>query len=147
LCAAIGLPAAGIDTRALTKRIRESGTLLGRIEVEGGGDGMERARAAATDGAGATDASRASAEKPFPDPNTRNLVAEVSVKEPKIYGAGNALKIVAVDCGIKNNMIRILVDRGAEVKVVPWDHDLASEVDWMDGLFISNGPGDPAILT
>ena len=46
---------------------------------------------------------------------------------------------------MKNNIIRCLVDRGAEVKVVPWDHDLASEADWYDGLFISNGPGDPAM--
>jgi carbamoyl-phosphate synthase (ammonia) len=46
---------------------------------------------------------------------------------------------------MKNNIIRCLVDRGAEVKVVPWDHDLTKEYEWCDGLFISNGPGDPAM--
>jgi len=75
----------------------------------------------------------------------RNLVAEASCTEVTTYGAGNELKILAVDCGMKNNIIRCLVDRGAEVKVVPWDHDLASEYEWCDGLFISNGPGDPAM--
>ena len=51
----------------------------------------------------------------FEDPNLRNLVAEVSVKEPRVYGAGNPIKVIALDCGIKFNMIRELVNRGAEV--------------------------------
>lgn len=139
---------AGIDTRALTKKIRAHGAMLGRIEIEG--EAMsDAARVAATEGAGATKASIAGAGKPFPDPNLRNLVAEVSIKEPKVYGEGNGLRILAVDCGMKNNMIRTMVGMGAEVKVVPWDWDLASEIKagGVDGLFISNGPGDPAVLT
>lgn len=83
----------GIDTRMLTKKIRESGAMLGRIEFEG----ME--------------------ELPFSDPNARNLVAEVSTKETKVYGQGNPVKVLAVDCGIKNNIIRMLVKKGAEVGV------------------------------
>lgn len=75
-----------------------------------------------------------------------NLVAEVTCAGAKIYGAGNPVKVLAVDCGMKHHMIRMLVDRGAEVKVVPWDWDLASEREWYDGLFISNGPGDPSVL-
>jgi carbamoyl-phosphate synthase (ammonia) len=67
----------------------------------------------------------------------------VSNKTIRTFGKGNPIKILAVDCGIKLNMVRMLVERGAEVKVVPWNHDLASERDWYDGLFISNGPGDP----
>ncbi|KAA0161860.1 hypothetical protein FNF28_04925 [Cafeteria roenbergensis] len=138
----------GIDTRALTKKIRAHGAMLGRIEIEG--EAMsDAARVAATEGVGATEASAAGAGKPFPDPNLRNLVAEVSIKEPKVYGEGNGLRILAVDCGMKNNMIRTMVGMGAEVKVVPWDWDLASEIKAgsVDGLFISNGPGDPAVLT
>lgn len=74
------------------------------------------------------------------------LPTQVSIKAPKVYGAGNPLRIVAVDCGIKFNMIRMLVARGAEVKVVPWNHDLTKELGYMHGLFISNGPGDPTML-
>lgn len=75
--------------------------------------------------------------------NKLNLVDEVSIKEPVVYGKGNATKILALDCGIKYNIIRHLVKRGAEVKVVPWNYDFLKEVDAYDGLFISNGPGDP----
>jgi carbamoyl-phosphate synthase (ammonia) len=116
----------GIDTRALTKKIRAQGALLGKIVL---------------------DPASPLAAAPFRDPNRRNLVAEVSRREPTVYGAGNPVRVLAVDCGIKYEMIRMLVARGAEVKVVPWDWDLAAERDWYDGLFISNGPGDPAVLT
>jgi carbamoyl-phosphate synthase (ammonia) len=63
----------------------------------------------------------------------------------RTFGRGNPLKILAVDCGIKYNIIRQLVKKGAEVKLVPWDHDLRQEIDWADGVFLSNGPGDPAM--
>lgn len=108
----------GIDTRKLTKIIRDKGTVLGKIEFAG---------------------------QPVEifDPNQRNLVADVSTKETKVFGKGNPIKIVAVDCGIKHNIIRLLVQRGAEVHLVPWDQDLMS-LDY-DGLFISNGPGDPSL--
>ena len=123
--------------------------MLGRIEIEDAIDAPNSAVVAATEGVGATEASIADSSKPFTDPNLRNLVAEVSVKEPKIYGEGNSPRIVAVDCGMKHNMVHILTGMGAQVKVVPWDWDLKAELDSgeMDGLFISNGPGDPAILT
>ena len=109
----------GIDTRMLTKKIRSKGAMLGKIEFEG---------------------------EPIltlEDPNVRNLVAEVSTKEIVYYGKGNPLKILAVDCGIKSNIIRMLVDRGAEVKLVPWDYDIYNDLPNVDGVFISNGPGDP----
>ncbi|XP_026768709.3 carbamoyl-phosphate synthase [ammonia], mitochondrial [Pangasianodon hypophthalmus] len=108
----------GVDTRMLTKIIRDKGTVLGKIEFEG--QPIE-----------------------ITDPNVRNLVAEVSTKEVRVYGKGNPIKVVAVDCGIKHNIIRLLVKRGAEVHLVPWDQDLMS-LEY-DGLFISNGPGDPAL--
>uniref|UniRef100_A0A8C9TUH4 Carbamoyl-phosphate synthase [ammonia], mitochondrial n=1 Tax=Scleropages formosus TaxID=113540 RepID=A0A8C9TUH4_SCLFO len=108
----------GVDTRMLTKIIRDRGTVLGKIEFDG--QLIE-----------------------FSDPNERNLIAEVSTKEPQVFGKGNPLKVVAVDCGIKHNIIRLLVKRGAEVHLVPWDQDLLS-LEY-DGVFISNGPGNPAL--
>uniref|UniRef100_A0A7N8Y7W3 carbamoyl-phosphate synthase (ammonia) n=1 Tax=Mastacembelus armatus TaxID=205130 RepID=A0A7N8Y7W3_9TELE len=108
----------GIDTRMLTKVIRDKGTILGKIEFDG--QSVE-----------------------ISDPNQKNLVAEVSTKEIKVFGKGNPIKVVAVDCGIKHNIIRLLVKRGVEVHLVPWDQDLLS-LDY-DGLFISNGPGDPSL--
>ncbi|XP_029968406.1 carbamoyl-phosphate synthase [ammonia], mitochondrial [Salarias fasciatus] len=108
----------GVDTRMLTKIIRDKGTVLGKIEFDG--QPVE-----------------------ISDPNQRNLVAEVSTKEIKVFGKGNPVKVVAVDCGIKHNIIRLLVKRGAEVHLVPWDQDLLS-LEY-DGLFLSNGPGDPAL--
>ena len=117
-----GIPAIhGIDTRLLTKKIRSKGAMLAKIEFE---------------------------HKPpiqLEDPNLRNLVAEVSTKSVKIYGKGNPVKILAVDCGVKYNIIRELVSRGAEVKLVPWDHDLYNELPHCDGIFLSNGPGDPTM--
>ncbi|PKU33599.1 carbamoyl-phosphate synthase [Limosa lapponica baueri] len=74
----------GIDTRMLSKLIRDKGTVLGKIEFEG--QPVE-----------------------FADPNKQNLIAEVSTKEVKVYGRGNPIKIVAVDCGLKHNVIRLLV--------------------------------------
>jgi len=81
----IGIPALyGVDTRLLTKKIRETGTVLGKIEFEGQPVAIE-------------------------DPNQRNLVAEVSVREIRSYGEGNSPHILAYDCGMKNNIIRYFV--------------------------------------
>ena len=113
-----GVPAIeGIDTRGVTQRIRDHGAQLVTIGKENN-------------------------HLHFVDPNQRNLVAEVSRDEPQTYGSGD-VKIIAVDCGIKNNIIRDLARRGATVKVVPWDYDFNNE-DY-DGLFVSNGPGDPSM--
>jgi carbamoyl-phosphate synthase small subunit len=106
-----------IDTRALTKILREKGSMLGKIEFE-------------------------NQPVEFYDPNYDNLVAKASIKVPEIHGNGD-IKVVLVDCGVKYNIIRCLLKRGAQVKVVPWDYDFNNEE--FDGLFISNGPGDPAM--
>ncbi|KAJ8319880.1 hypothetical protein KUTeg_001467 [Tegillarca granosa] len=106
----------GLDTRSLTKKIRAEGTMLGKIVL-------------------------GSEDPDFIDPNKLNLVNEVSLKSPVTYNESGGIKIVAVDCGIKFNQIRCLCERGACVKVVPWNHPLDSKE--YDGLFISNGPGDP----
>lgn len=106
----------GIDTRALTKRLREHGSMLGKIVIEGCGD------------------------IDFKDPNIENLVAKTSCKEVMEYGEGEKT-VVLVDCGVKFNIIRCLVNRGVKVVRVPWNYDF-STIDY-DGLFISNGPGNP----
>jgi carbamoyl-phosphate synthase/aspartate carbamoyltransferase len=91
------------------------------------------------------------------DPNGINLVAQVSTTKLKTYPPtpesskvigpdGKPLRILAVDVGMKNNQIRCFVKRGVALTVVPWDYDFTKELDY-DGLFISNGPGDPSTLT
>jgi carbamoyl-phosphate synthase small subunit len=104
----------GIDTRKLTKIIREKGAMLGKIVIND--------------------------DIPFYDPNRHNLVDQVSVKEPKTYGNGR-YKILLVDCGAKNNIIRCLLKRNTTVNRVPWDH-LVDPAGY-DGVLFSNGPGDP----
>ncbi|KAJ9054047.1 Carbamoyl-phosphate synthase [Entomophthora muscae] len=137
-----GIPALyGVDTRSLTKKIRSQGVMLGKL----------RFPLDAT-----TDFSISSlADVEWTDPNARNLVAEVSTKEPKIYSpdpakalrdaSGRVLRVLGVDVGIKYNQIRCFVNRGIEFKVVPWNYDFNKDNDF-DGLFISNGPGDPKTL-
>lgn len=113
---AAGVPAiTGVDTRALTKKLREHGVMLG--ELSSGGKPKE-----------------------FKDPNTENLVARVSPKEKKMYGKG-PIKIIAIDCGMKENIVRSLARPETTVIRVPWDYDFTA--DEYDALFISNGPGDP----
>ena len=70
-----------------------------------------------------------------------NFVDKVSCKEVIRYNAGAGKKVVLVDCGVKHNIIRCLLRRGVEVIRVPWNYDYTS-MDY-DGLFISNGPGNP----
>lgn len=106
----------GIDTRALTKHLREHGSMLGKIVVEGAED------------------------VDFYDPNKENLVAKVSCKDVEYHGQGDKT-VVLVDCGVKHNIIRCLTRRGVKVVRVPWDYDFTTIP--YDGLFISNGPGNP----
>lgn len=84
----------------------------------------------------------------FVDPNQGNLVADVSTKQVVVYGKGNTPKIIAYDCGMKFNIIRYFVDtHKVELTVVPFDYNLQTNpqnIEWQ-GLFLSNGPGDPAM--
>ncbi len=105
----------GLDTRALTKKLREKGTMLGKIIFEEN-------------------------DIDFVDPNETNLVEKVSIKEKVIYGNGKK-RILLVDLGVKNNIVRCLLKRDTTVIKVPWDYNFTNE-DY-DGLVISNGPGDP----
>lgn len=108
-----------VDTRLITKLLREKGSMLGKIVLD---DKVPETY----------------------DPNQDNLVAQVSVGEKKIYGNGT-YRILLIDCGVKYNIIRYLLDRDTTVIRVPWDHDIGKEE--YDGLFISNGPGDPKQCT
>jgi carbamoyl-phosphate synthase small subunit len=104
----------GVDTRMLTKKLREKGAMLGKIVAE--------------------------QDIPLHDPNQDNLVAQVSPDGVQHYGTGKN-KIVLVDCGTKTNIIRCFLERDVELIRVPWDYDF-TQLDY-DGLFLSNGPGDP----
>ena len=108
----------GIDTRELTKVLRENGSMLGIIVP----DGVQR-------------------DFPVKDPNLENQISIVSCRDIIRYGSGSK-RVVLVDCGVKHNILRCFVDRGIELVRVPWDYDY-NTLDY-DGLFISNGPGNPA---
>jgi len=105
----------GADTRAITKRLQEKGTMLGKIVCD-------------------------NQDIEFYDPHADNLVEKASCKEKIEYGSGS-LRILLVDCGVKHSLIRCLTDSGATVVRVPWDYDFHSEK--YDALLVSNGPGDP----
>ena len=105
----------GIDTRELTKKLREKGTMLGKIIYN-----KENIK--------------------FEDPNKRNLVAEVSINEPLEYKRG-LRRVIVIDCGVKNNIIRAFLKRDITVIRCPWDYNFLDEK--ADGIIISNGPGDP----
>ena len=109
----------GIDTRALVQLLRDEGAKLGAIVPEG-----------------------FPVPATFADPNLENQVALVSCREVKRYGSGKK-RVVLVDCGVKHQIIRCLTSRGVEVTRVPWDYDF-NQLEW-DGLFVSNGPGNPAL--
>lgn len=76
----------------------------------------------------------------FEDSNQRNLAAEVSVKKPIVYKKGKK-KVLVVDCGVKNNIIRAFLKRNITVIRVPWNYNFLEEK--VDGIILSNGPGDP----
>lgn len=113
----------GIDTRRLTKVLREHGVMMGWLEYE--------------------DSSLASSvnASELEDYGSVNWVSRVSCKDIIHYNEGAGKKVVLVDCGVKANIIRCLVNRGVEVIRVPWNYDYTA-MDF-DGLFLANGPGDP----
>ncbi len=120
----------GIDTRRLTKVLRESGVMMGRIEISE--KGIVNSDKFAT--------ALPESEKDY---GSVNWVEKVSCKEVITYQPEGEKKhrVVLVDCGVKANIIRCLIKRGIEVVRVPWDYDF-NQLDF-DGLFLANGPGDP----
>lgn len=115
-----GIPALqGIDTRALTIKLREHGVMLGKIEL-----------------------SNKNNESSIYDPNQENVLPYVSTNKVLTFGQGRK-HIILIDCGTKENIIRSLVKRGVKVTQVPWNFDpIEAKMDF-DGVLISNGPGDP----
>ncbi|GAA5980116.1 hypothetical protein JCM10908_001541 [Rhodotorula pacifica] len=145
-----GIPAVyGVDTRDLTKKLRERGSTVGRLS--------QRKRDVPYQ-AGASNWRDFYEQVEYHDPNADNLVAAVSTQKPVLYSAdagvtplqhpsGRNLRVICVDVGMKYNQIRCFTKRGVELKVVPYDYNyLSSSEEPFDGLFISNGPGDPATL-
>jgi len=106
----------GIDTRALTRKLRHSGTMLGKIIFD--------------------------SDIEFYDPNKDDILSRVSINKPIVYGDSEP-RICLVDCGVKHNIIRCLLKRGAAVLRVPYDYPLFRENEKFDGIVLSNGPGDP----
>ncbi len=122
----------GIDTRRLTKVLRENGVMMGRIEISG-----ERREVSGES---------ATALPESADYGSVNWVEKVSCKEVITYSPLTShplplKRVVLVDCGVKANIIRCLIKRGIEVVRVPWDYDF-NQLQF-DGLFLANGPGDP----
>ena len=111
----------GIDTRRLTKVLREHGVMMGRVVIEG-----------------TATMSQHHVQEAY---GSVNWVEKVSCKEVITYNKGAGKRVVLVDCGVKANIIRCLVKRGIEVIRVPWDYDF-NQLEF-DGLFLANGPGDP----
>ena len=117
----------GIDTRALTKILRQEGTMRGIITTENSNDKelIEKAKKA-------------------PGLSGRDLVSQVSRKEVEKYGAGNKYRVVLVDCGAKDNIKNSLLARNCEVIMVPASTSVKKILDYSpDGVMVSNGPGDP----
>ncbi|GJJ14186.1 hypothetical protein Clacol_008448 [Clathrus columnatus] len=162
-----GIPAiCGVDTRALTKRIREKGSMLGKLLARKALNGVNgftsgNGTYSPTGNFSSTNGDRWRedfVDIPFYNPNLLNLVAKVSLSKPQLFPvttsdvrhhpSGRPLRVLAIDVGMKYNQIRCFTSRGVEVKVVPWDYDflLPSEEPY-DGLFISNGPGDPTTVS
>lgn len=108
----------GIDTRELTKVLREHGVMMGKILFDDEPNNVPEA-----------------------DYEGVNFVDRVSVKEIVRYNEGAGRKVVLVDCGVKANIIRELIQRGVEVVRVPWNYDY-TDMEF-DGIFLANGPGDP----
>jgi carbamoyl-phosphate synthase small subunit len=125
-----GIPGvAGTDTRALTKKLRVHGVMLGLLAISDGPLNARKLRAEALS---------------LPDPNARDLVAEVTTPEIRIYNPQARTSIVLIDCGVKQGIIRSLARRGVSIVRVPADTDPARILSFSPrGVVISNGPGDP----
>lgn len=108
----------GVDTRELTKVLRENGVMMGKILFDDAPNDVPEANYAGV-----------------------NFVDRVSCKEIIRYHEGAGKRVVLVDCGVKANIIRSLLVRDVEVIRVPWNYDY-TDMEF-DGLFLGNGPGDP----
>ncbi|MFA6098260.1 MAG: glutamine-hydrolyzing carbamoyl-phosphate synthase small subunit [Patescibacteria group bacterium] len=106
----------GIDTRSLTQRLREHGTMLAKIIIDDN-------------------------DIPWFDPNKQNIVEQVSSPRIRRYGSRGP-HVVVIDCGAKRGIIRELCQRSCRVTRVPWNYPV-STMRGIDGVVVSNGPGNP----
>lgn len=114
----------GVDTREIVQYLREQGSSLGRISIEGQKDAE------------------------WVNPMGTNLVAEVTTKQPyHVNSPEPRCNVALIDCGVKENIIRCLVARGANVTVFPYNYEIQNVAQQFDGVFISNGPGDPSFCS
>ncbi|KAH3688315.1 hypothetical protein WICPIJ_000702 [Wickerhamomyces pijperi] len=124
-CQAEGVAAiTGVDTRSIVSYLREQGSSLARISI---GEEYD-----------------ADQDEAFVDPGEVNLVHKVTTKAPfHVPSANGSYHVAVIDCGVKENILRSLVSRGASVTVFPYDYPIQNIANNFDGVFISNGPGDP----
>jgi len=123
-----------VDTRAITKILREEGVQVGLLAVFNSGEEPN------------IDQLKEEVKK-AEDPNLRDLTSEVSTKEVKIYSQLNPIgKVVVLDMGVKLNILRNFAKRRLEIIIVPSNYTYEQIMEFNpNGVFISNGPGDPAI--
>lgn len=121
-----------VDTRALVSHIRDNGAMNAVISTRV--DELDELKKELSE---------------IPQMAGLELASKVSTKEPYFFGDEQApLKVAALDIGIKRNILKCLAERGAYVKVFPYDTPFSEMKAWApDGYFLSNGPGDPAPLT
>ena len=122
----------GIDTRRLTQRLRETGVMRGRIIISENSDYSEHSDYGSINWVEQVSCKKVITYKPDPTAAANSSLFTLHSSFPRV---------VLVDCGVKANIIRCLVNRGVEVIRVPWDYDF-NRLDF-DGLFLANGPGDP----
>lgn len=128
-CAREGVAAiSGVDTRSIVTYLREQGSSLARITIGEEYDADE--------------------DEAFTDPGAINLVHKVSTKQPfhvpaPVLTGEEPMHVAVIDCGVKENILRSLVSRGASITVFPYDYPIHKIAHHFDGIFISNGPGDP----
>lgn len=123
-----GVPAVtGIDTRSLTRRLREHGTMRGWLLPAERSLEDERRTAKGVE-------------------MRRELFRLVAIEKPIRYGDGKGPRVLLVDAGVKDNITRSLLRRGATVTRAPWHADLGALASDADGVLIGNGPGDPKDL-
>jgi len=123
----------GIDTRFIVRHIRDSGVMPAII--------------ATSDKDGELDAKKLLQKLEF-DYSSIDFVSKVSARKSEIYGKGGKKRVALIDYGVKMGIVRELVKRGCEVHVLP-SSSKAQDIRTLDpdGILLSNGPGDPAILT
>lgn len=124
-CAREGVPAiTGVDTRAIVTYLREQGSTLAKITI---GEEYDEEQ-----------------DEAFVDPEEIHLVRKVSTKQPFHISSGTGnMHVALIDCGVKENILRSLVGRGCSVTCFPFDYPIEKVAHHFDGIFISNGPGDP----